>query len=77
MLGFFEPGPAGGQGFLGGLRGSGVAAVAGLGQLLLELRDGRAQLGHGALGPGQRLRIGAAPLRFLRLSDRVFYPPQS
>jgi len=76
VLGFFQPGAAGGEGFLGAIRGPGVAAVAGGGQLLLELRDGRAQLGHGALGPGQCLRIRPAPLGFLRLAHGVLDPPQ-
>ena len=76
VLGFGEPGPAGGQRFLGGALGPVVTAFARPGELLLELGDGRAQLGHRALGPCQRLRVGSAPLGFLRLSQRVLDPPQ-
>ncbi len=77
MLGLFQPRAPGGQGFLGIVRGPGVAPVARPGQLLLKLRDGRAQLGHGALGPRQRLRVRPAPLGFLRLAHRLLDPPQS
>jgi len=77
VLGFLQPGPAGGQGFLGVALGPRVAPVPGLAQLLLELGNGRAQLGDGALGPGQGLRVGPAPLGFLGLAYRVLDPSQA
>ena len=76
MLGFFQPGAAGGEGFLGVARGPGVAPVARLGQLVLQLGDGRAQLRDRSLGPGQRLGVGAAPLGLLGLAYRLLDPPQ-
>jgi len=76
VLGFFQPGAACGQGFLGVALGARVALGLGLGQLLLELGDGRAQLRDGALRPGQGLGVRPAPLGFLGLADRVLDSPQ-
>ena len=76
MLGFGEPGPAGGEGLLGALRGCGVAPFARLGQLLLQLGDGRAQLSHRPLGPRQRFGIRPVPLRLFGLAYGVLDPPE-
>jgi hypothetical protein len=76
VLGFFQPRAAGGQGLLGGPHGPGVVPLARLGQLVFQLRDGRAELGHGALRPGQRLGVGPAPLGLLGLAHRFLDPPQ-
>jgi hypothetical protein len=76
VLGFCEPGPAGGQGLLGAPRGRGVTSVARPGQLLLQLGDGRPQLSYRPLGPGQRFWIRPAPLRLFGLAYRVLDPPE-
>jgi hypothetical protein len=76
VLGFFQPGAPGGEGFLGAAGGPVVAPLVRLAQLLLQLGDGRAQLGHRALGPRQRLRVGPAPLGLFSLADRLLDAPQ-
>ena len=70
-LGFGEPGLAGGQGLLGALLGAGVAAGLGLGQLVLQLADGRPDLVDRAAGAGQRLGVGPPPVRVLGLAQRL------
>ena len=54
----------------------GVAAIAGRATCCSSWGDGRPQLRHRALGPGQRLRAGPAPLVLLGLAYRVLHPPQ-
>jgi len=76
VLGFRQPGAAGGERLLGAAHGPVVAPLTRLGQLLFQLGDGRAQLGHGVLSPRQRLGVGAAPLSLLGLAHRLLDPPQ-
>jgi hypothetical protein len=76
VLGFFEPGAAGGEGFLRVAHGPGVAPLARLGQPVFQLSDGGAQLGHGVLGPGQRFGVRPAPLGLFGLAYRLLDPAQ-
>jgi hypothetical protein len=77
VFGFFQPGAAGGEGFLRVAHGPGVAPLARLGQAVLQLGNGGAQLGHGVLGPGQRLGVRPAPLGLFGLAYRLLDPPQA
>jgi hypothetical protein len=77
VLGFFQPGAAGGESFLRVVHGAGVAQLARLGQPVFQLGNGGAQLGDGALGAGQRLGVRPAPLGLFGLAYRLLDPPQA
>src|SRR5690606_9175851 len=64
-FGLLEPGAPGGEGLLGLLDVLLAAGVPGLGEALLQLLDGGAQLAHGRLGPRAGLRFSPPPLVLL------------
>src|SRR5690606_11304940 len=68
-FGLLEPGAPGGEGLLGLLDVLIAAGVPGLGEALLQLLDGGAQLAHGRLGPRAGLRVGPPPLVLLGGAD--------